>query len=424
MEFSNPEIIDIVCELANLPKESFDLFWTIVDIVKTEQNHIIVTLHYIIEKLSDLSISDLTQSEKDTITNLRGKVFDITDKKIICPAFGFTSKIQSNSIDDEQQYTNQIGSNVVIDYETSKYFECFDGTVFRLSFDSDGNMFTTTHKHIKGENSKYGESKTFGTIFVNLFYGEGSDKTLEDVKQHFKEQSNLTYYFLLCHPTLTNSSQKNVGSGKLIFLFTMEANNTLSYTNDLIDEKFYQKYITWEEATCLLESGEDVLITDDYGTYRVIPDASKKRSDILDNSSNLLKTFFEIITKSTDIEKTNEEFISAVPFHKKEEASNYLTIFQRSKILIAEYLIENFDDLVSKIKTNKLIENLKFKKGKTLNCGGKSIVRIINQTSKYISAGPNFKKLDIKVRITNSIETLISKEYGSSLYALYKCIKV
>ena len=424
MEFSNPEIIELVCELANLPKESFDLYWTIVDIVKTEHNHIIVTLHYIIEKLSDLRLSDLTQSEKDTIINLRGKIFDITDKKIICPAFGFTSKIQSNSIGEVgKEYTNQIGSVVTIDSD-SKCFECFDGAVFRISFDNDGNMFTTTHKHIKGENSKYGESQTFGTIFVNLFYGEGSDKTLEDVKQHFQGDNNLTYYFLLCHPTLTNSSQKNVGVGKLIFLFTMEPDNTLSYTNDLIEEKFYQKYISLEEANLLLESGEDALIIDKNGTYRVIPDASKKRSDLLDNSSNLLKTYFEIITKSTDIEKTNEEFISAVPFHKKEEASNYLTIFQRSKILIAEYLIENFDDLVSKIKTNKLIENLKFKKGKTLNCGGKSIVRIINQTSKYISAGPNFKKLDIKVRITNSIETLISKEYGSSLYALYKCIKV
>lgn len=431
------EIINTICTLLSLPEDSYNKYWEIIDATNLHEN-ILVNVHHKLENLHSLKLENYSEDEKQIIKDLRGCIIDISDKKIVVPSSGFISKVEVNDIEYGEILYDQIRERVAID-ESYNFYEHFDGTIIRITKYMN-NLIFSTRKKINGKNSFWVVTDTFGELFTNLFYtkeqrerGKSFETLKEDIfptappslpinEEELSESVGYTHYFLISHPQLMIVSQKDIGEGKLIYLHTVLNTSTFQRCPDWENQSFNQYPITLEKANLLLSQGEEVIVSKESTIIRFQPSICLKRNKIRNNQPNLLLGFFELLNDKDQVEeKILEDFIDAVPLHKKIEVSKYLEIYRNGKDSIKSYLITNFTSINEKIKSKTLNSETRFKKLKGLNLAGKAIERLITQTVKYTTSASG-NKVPLEKRIEKSINTLVDNEKGNSLYAMYIAI--
>ena len=446
-ELSSDYIVAI-CELLNIPESSYNKYWEIIDFEKINDKEFVL-VHYIKEKLYSLDLSEHTDEVIENIKKLRGYIICITDNVICCKSFGATSDVYIDEIPtDEIIVVNQYGNNVKINSEICKFQECYDGPLIKM-WKYDSLIHLSTNKTILGENSFWSGSEKFGVLFKSLFFLQYSfNYDNPNIFGNF-ENSNTTHLFLLSHPSLMSSSQRNIGDGKIIYLNAFT--NMENRSSDIQDwGAMYEPFISLSEANNLLSVGfknehtfqdsmEDVICLYNKEPIRIIPSNSKRRSMLRNNSPNLELRFYELIdsvkkintfpelipvcpdTFEKRVENLYINFKTVVPFHVKDQIEGYYTKYFTNKVNLISFLQSNYSKLCSEIKENKLKDDIRFRKGKVLNAGGKALERIIKQTNEYVKIGRN-NTIPIETQLLKNFEYLVSNEKGSTLYALCKCI--
>lgn len=408
-----------ICIFLTIP-ESLSKYFEIIGYDPVEK---IYYIHYISELLSKFD-ETITIKEINIIKSLRGRAICLKDECFnIITGFGFTNNldlfIKEPSV-DVIEGINQNEEVFSLPIINCSFKTCFDGTMIKISKYNDEIIFST-NKNYKAENSRWGSSETFSSLFLLLFFGN-TTSSLNDLKNILfssdKKSSNITYTFLLTHPSLVNASQKDYGSGKLYYIEKFFNNDEIFDIENIETSNFWEApetmippSINFEEALEYLKKGEDVICdykigTKDFLKIRLIPSDSRKRLNFLENSSNLYELYVKKIHFLNDNTKKVEflnNLIDSCPLHKKIEVSKFFENYTEDLKNCISILTDNFDIFLLKINQNKLINDLRFKKGKILNSAGKTIERIITQTSLYT-------KKNSKISIKDSIFKLIKSE--------------
>lgn len=110
-------------------------------------------------------------------------------------------------------------------------------------------------------------------------------------------------------------------------------------------------------------------------------------------------------------------FIMAVPLHVVENAKGFHERYINDLALLKQYIKVNIADIVDNIRNDKLKEIKQFRNNGKLNPAGKALTRIVTQALKYTSKQKNVKGY---TALLHSIDVLLSKEYGASLYSLMR----
>jgi hypothetical protein len=119
----------------------------------------------------------------------------------------------------------------------------------------------------------------------------------------------------------------------------------------------------------------------------------------------------------TKIEHITKCFQAAVPLHVLEEAKGFYARYQQDYLLLKEYIKANIEMLIENIRSDKLKTIKQFRNNGKLNPAGKALTRIVTQALKYTSKQKNVKGY---TALLQSIDVLLSKEYGGSLYSLMR----
>lgn len=149
-----------------------------------------------------IAASDFTPKQKFLLSVLRGWVVDIDEMKILCYSQGNTSIVVSSTIPESKAKDN-IGMEYDFSGTNMGFYPGCDGVPIRV-FLYKGKVYKVTHTSLDITNSRFDpKAPTFGELWekngpsnVDL-YGEGYEN----------RTSCISYYFLLCHPSLNMSSQ-------------------------------------------------------------------------------------------------------------------------------------------------------------------------------------------------------------------------
>jgi hypothetical protein len=402
-----------ICEFFGLKKELSSFF----EIIGYNPDEEIFTLHYIKELLSTIrSYEGITDEEINTIKSFRGLTVSLNQKLNINKSFGFTNNIEIENFYNLDNCYNQIGENLIVNIEDCIFKKCYDGSLIKITFYGDEVIFSTNKSYI-AKDSRWGSSKCFGLLFCELFFrqlnGSYENESLSDLRNILfssdKTTSNFTHTFLMTHPSLVIASQKDYGLGKVYFIQTFQNNDEVfDIENTETTPKwgnhpdFSVKELTIDEARENFEGGEDVICdwkigTPEHQKLRLIPQQSTNRLKVLNNSSNLYERYLKEVHQMKDDQlrvEFCEKLTSCCPFHKKDEVSKYFEKYQNDLKTCSEILIRDYDVLLLKINENILVKEEKYRKGKELNSLGKTIERIIRQTSVFIKKNGETKKAD------------------------------
>jgi len=139
------------------------------------------------------------EADKTKFGWIRGVVVDINKKYIVCQSYGHTPTIVSNDVES----TGILNSNpeLRIGYE---------GTIIRV-FKHEGVIYTSTHRRIVPNGSRWGNSRPFAEIYRSL--NGPTTELFSDTPN-----SRFVYVFLITDPELLSASVINMTCPWLFFL--------------------------------------------------------------------------------------------------------------------------------------------------------------------------------------------------------------
>jgi hypothetical protein len=315
-------------------------------------------IHYDVEKVQK------TDSDSE-VRNHRGTIIDINSQKIVCSSFGYipttvlsdSDKIK-NIFKNEEVFQDNDNINYKLDTLENSYesilsntdftydvFPLYEGTMIRV-WKHCGEIMISSHKKIDCSNSHWGGSGKFKVLF-NKYIG---DLNLSDVTDE-----ETVHYFILVDKDLLVSSKiplKNK-DGMVIYIGTRNHLNQnlkdrswelidkfalprLSFENlhnsdktiyspdlitkysevsKLLTQGFYEHEAV--EQTSPLCLGEGVIVSYNQGGkrkhIRIVSEAYKRRSELVDNNPNILHRCYTILTKTLYPKEGDDNYLTSFP---------------------------------------------------------------------------------------------------------------
>jgi hypothetical protein len=283
-----------VIKFLNLPRDVFEKkIVGITDTLFEETGRKIISLHYNVEKIENLSNEGYSELEIGFILECRGIQFDLEENRIRVKSYSYTSSINVNLLPENgllELFTKD-------GFKTPKhgnYTEFKEGTLLRI-YNVDGRVFGSTHRKCNVTNSFFCDSDYFDNIFLedqNVF------PTFESIYDSGMIDSNVVLIFILNNDKLLLNTRKKHEVNKVIFLSahsSLEPMNSEFNTivHDYIEEANkkvtkpieIQKLLTPAEANSILSGDSDFSISFD------VNKGSKKISETINSNPDYINIF-------------------------------------------------------------------------------------------------------------------------------------
>lgn len=226
------EIYDRISSILALPKNTEKKYWDIFDHITGTSIYLV---HYIVENIKEIihtptyTPADIDLEDSQIILNLRGLILDIEEEWICCKSFGFSGTLTMDQIDQETfEGVDNYGYPRNYPSQFIRFQNFFPGPVIRI-WKYKGVVYTSTHKKIMINKSKWGSDESFEKLFIDIF-GRGIS-TIQELDSFIfdtsKETSNYCHAFILSSPKITTDSRINLGNGLLVYLKSFELNHFL-----------------------------------------------------------------------------------------------------------------------------------------------------------------------------------------------------
>lgn len=162
----------------------------------------------------------MIHAQKDTIVELptlHGIVVSLRDNRILVRGYDFPTKIVSSLlVEDEKAGTVTVkardGKDVTFNTNEITITHGFEPVTVRC-FKYHGKVYRTTHKRLSLDTSHWGHSEKFGVMYEKL----GGPKDEELFSPKFPD-SPFVHILLMIHPSMTYSSNMNIGDGCVMYL--------------------------------------------------------------------------------------------------------------------------------------------------------------------------------------------------------------
>jgi hypothetical protein len=148
---------------------------------------------------------------------VRGLIVDTENSIVVAKSYGYTPNIEAENITVENDKIE------LIDVSNYKYLLDISKTKFRIGFEStvmrvwkhDGEVYTSTHRRICPERSRWGNSTPFKKMYEEL---NGPTTELFGDEPY----SPWCHIFLMVHPEILLASKVPIGKGFLVYLGAMK----------------------------------------------------------------------------------------------------------------------------------------------------------------------------------------------------------
>lgn len=345
------ETFNTLSEVAGIPKDDFE-----VKDVNLDKG--LYLIHY--------DVSKVQKSSADSVVrNHRGTIIDINSKKVVCSSFGYipttvlsdSDKIK-NIFKNEELFEDSDGVNYKLDsldntYEsilentdfTYDVFPLYEGTMIRV-WKHCGQLMISSHKKIDCSNSHWGGSGKFKELFDKYTKGLNLSDVTDEETVHFfilidkdllvsskiplKNKDGMVVYIgtrgclnqnlkerswelidKLNLPRLNNENLHN--SDKT--MYSPDLITKYSEVTKLLTKGFYD-YDAVEQSSplCL---GEGVIVSYNQGDkrkhIRIVSEAYKRRSELVDNNPNILHRCYTILTKTLYPKDGDDNYLKSFP---------------------------------------------------------------------------------------------------------------
>lgn len=192
---------DIKTKIAQILGIELSDFWDILD---SDEDHQLYLIHY------------TPGANVTKFGDLRGVVVDLEAKTVVCRSFGYTPTAVKDELklspDQKLHVTDLLGEEHIIDPNQLRIKIGFEGTIMRV-FKHRGQVYHSTHRRLKTERSRWGNSIPFEEMYYVL-NGPSDDEL-------FNPQSDYSPYchiFLMVHPDVLNVTKDDVQQGYLVYL--------------------------------------------------------------------------------------------------------------------------------------------------------------------------------------------------------------
>lgn len=268
---------------------------------------------------------------------VRGVIVDVENSVVVCKSYGYTPNTELDEItfeEDKIKLVDVSDNEYLLDVNKVKFRIGFESTVMRV-WKHDGEIYTSTHRRINPDKSRWGNSVPFKKMYEEL---GGPTEELFGKEPY----SPWCHIFLMVHPDILIASKVPVGKGFLVYLGALKTWNARDTAFEFLkgfDEKKLatpgkpKKYVTkmptnptenvvyWPNDVSLveanrqlkwgfyeefkmfdkrLETGEFVILTemdDDNNvvrTFRVSSSSYAWRADMRDNNPNMYHRWFQL----------------------------------------------------------------------------------------------------------------------------------
>ncbi len=287
----------------------------------------LVMVHY----TSNHKTLDLSEDMKKYAA-LRGVVIDIKTNTIVCASYPHAQRVMSSSLIVTEN--ELVLNNDKLNLEDVIIKTGFEGTLMHV-FKFNGKVYRVTRKRLDPSKSRWGNSKKFGEIYVEL--NGPKDEELFDPTKNY---SPYVHTFILVHPDLLISSRDYVQKGFLVYLGAKKMYEENSYPVDEVDTElhiplminymndsdgkhaldgtgkiyyphplnlaqankhlmfgFYDSFPGYENLDSRMLPGEFIIVEDKntHKMYKVESPAYVWRTSLRNNNPNLKHQFFELL---------------------------------------------------------------------------------------------------------------------------------
>jgi hypothetical protein len=144
---------------------------------------------------------------------VRGVIVDTENSIVVCKSYGYTPNIETDDV------TFEDGKIKLVDVSDYEYLLDVSKTRFRIGFEStvmrvwkhDGDVYTSTHRRINPDRSRWGNSTPFKKMYQDL--GGPTEELFGD-----EPYSPWCHIFLMVHPDILLASKIPAGKGFLVYL--------------------------------------------------------------------------------------------------------------------------------------------------------------------------------------------------------------
>jgi hypothetical protein len=99
------------------------------------------------------------------LRKIRGVIVDIEEKKVVCPSFGYTPSIVSNSLPEPESVVKDSYDKEYTFPKEFKIFPVTEGTMIRV-WKYEDELMISTHRQINAENASWGTSENLKDKFI------------------------------------------------------------------------------------------------------------------------------------------------------------------------------------------------------------------------------------------------------------------
>jgi hypothetical protein len=186
-----------IAEILNIPNSPE---WKIVD---SREDKNLYLIHY--ERDADMT----------RFGDLRGIAVDLAARAVVSRAFGYTPTAVADTIrsgsDGQIHLEDEHGNSHVLNPADFQAMTGFEATVIMM-FKHAGVVYRRTHRRLDPVNSRWGKSKSFAEMGVEL--GLPADDVLFNPKSAY---SPYCHIFLMVHPDILVSTKAPIGPGFLVY---------------------------------------------------------------------------------------------------------------------------------------------------------------------------------------------------------------
>lgn len=172
--------------------------WVVTDFISDKG---LYCIHY--DKYADMS----------KYGHLRGIIVDVANEIVVCKSYGHTPTVEIDEIGFESgcfKFKDVSDYEHIVDVSRVRFRVGYESTVMRV-WKHDGDVYTSTHRRINPEKSRWGTSIPFKKMYENL---EGPTTELFGEEPY----SPWCHLFLMVHPDILIASKLPVGKGFLVYL--------------------------------------------------------------------------------------------------------------------------------------------------------------------------------------------------------------
>jgi len=393
--------------------------------------------------------------------HLRGIVVDVINNLVVCKSYGYTPNIELEEIEfDGDQIKLRDVSNCehTLDISNVKFKIGYESTVIRV-WKHDGDIYTSTHRRINPDKSRWGSSIPFKKMYENL---NGPTTELFGDEPY----SPWCHIFLMVHPEILIATKLPVKNGFLVYLEPhkmWDPEDTIFdklkgfSPNDLLKPKepknmvtkqpesdsapvvFKSSNISMEEANRhlkygfyetfkmsdrRLETGEFIILTENDSsgdikrTFKVSSIPYMWRSEMRDNNPNIYHRFFQLADGQFIDTKTSfgfEQYVSKFPLLTHYDSNEIKTMLNGDGFVT--WAQKDETSSLSVEKRTELLENNKKRLYNIWQCYIAS-VPLCNQekVSEMLTDYENVRYKTIKwlqeIESSNVVTDNISSEYS------------